>query len=312
MPTINKPAFPQGVDANRLSRSLEAIESKVESLKGADGQVDVDKLKEAVADDPVVAEDLGYILDQFDDYVPARAGRPPDSLNPRPISGGCSGPAVAGWQTSPSELDPGKVSSVMDLLLKVKEEVGQVDRDGDGVISQGEVEQARQGIESLPNLEERLVRTALYDADPDVKAFFDDLSAYKNAKQSFPRTVAARKNASERLEKNARHHAASDTGADALLWAYRSMLVKTSSFGMDVLPDRMNNEAKAAETSVFRFVPFSGVRDASGHLNDEEIKRFLGTDDLEKFVETKKAEVLGEAGGDWAAWLDGAGLARPE
>ncbi len=295
--TIKKPTFPQ-ITPPQLMRSLDQVIDGVKDAQKADGSLDVDALRAKVADDPVASKNLEAVLDQFEGYVSAERGMPPASLNPQPVHSSCSG--LTGYRTNPDTLDGAQVSSVMNLLLRVKSQVAAADGDGDGRVTEAEFMVARQAVNTVDDLvEEKLLRSALHESAPEVLAFFQDSASYDSA----AKRAALRPSVARRIEQTAQHHAASPAGADALTWAYNAMMVRAPFAGE--VPDRLDRAAQEAETSLARFIPGLNAKGRAGHLSDDEVKSMLGTDDLAAYAAEKKAAVTDAVGGDWAGWVAG-------
>lgn len=111
----------------------------------------------------------------------------------------------------------------------------------------------------------------------------------------------ARLEAERIITEIAHHHAETPAGAEALKWDMRLRLVQ----GIDVNDFSLRATVDFAEFSWKRHLPGIGQRvlEAKGHLSDEELSRFLGTD-LESFCAQQRVEVKAQLLMDYETFLE--------
>lgn len=288
MTGIKKPAFPN-LQPAQVNRSLDKLADTVKASQAADGSVDVKALEAKVeaSGDPALRQGLESIKDAFQ----RTEMRPVTSGCGGTVSSGCGGsPATRAVKVDPKSLDSGEVQNVMSALLAAKAEVRSLDSNGDSRIDRAEANRAK----DLSGLAGELAEAAVGGA---TAGFAAELKQWNEALSGVARSVDQRRSLDERIVGKAREHAASETGAEAITWAYRDLA--TQPAGVDIWD--MEKRLDDAETSFLRYIPFfGGAATGAGHLSDTEVKRMLGTDDLAGYAARKQAAVEARVGGDYA------------
>lgn len=290
MATIKKPNFPNPT-VQELNDSLEQLSKTIQSSKKPDGKVDVAALEHTLDASGNAALELG--LDRIKDAF--------RRTEMRSFHDGCSGGTVTRpVKVTPKELDAGEVNSVLSAIAQAKSKVNTLDTNHDGKIQQGEAK----GAAGLAGLAGKLAEGALAGT---LTAYRFELRAWNEALNDVAHSVKDRKSFDGALQSAAKHHAATDLGADAITWAYRDLATQGKSADIWDLKDSLEN----AETSFLRYIPFFGrnVKTKAGHLSDKETARLLDTSDLASFIEHKKTAVANRIGGGFEKYLEGKDLA---
>ncbi len=287
---IQKPVFPNP-SVDTVARRLEAMEKRLGSVRAADGSVDMAKLEEAVreARDPGLEKELSWIKDEF------------STREMRTVTGGCGGSWNEPVDVPPATLDGEQVRSVMSALVEAKRRVAEhADQDGSGHIERSEAQNPDGG----PGLAGHLAREAVRDVHV---AFHEQLDAWRLALQGAADKVDPRRGLELNIVGQAERHCATALGRDAVQWAYREMATRHAISSDDVWTIMDMNLADA-ERSLLRFIPLFGRDLASGdgpHLDDAEVKRLLGADDLASFAQKAQASVEKRLGMAYADWVQG-------
>lgn len=290
--TTIKPKLPT-ITPDQLGKSVDKLAGAIEESKAADGSVDVARVEEKIAGDVGAS-------DAFDEVKRAHADR-----EVRRVTSGCSGTVtMQEIDVDPKQLESSEVQSVMNALLEAKSRLAGRDKNDDGKLSHAELRQGSYG-DGLAG------QVAYQVADAAVTPFERELNGWRTAVTDVLVTLESRQGYDAAMGKTAAHHAATPEGKDAILWAYRDLL--TQGKGADIW--KLEGDLRGAETSFLKHLPFFGkkVEDKQGHLNDKEVARFLGTNDLASFAADKKATVESRVGGDYdATYLAGKDLAGIE
>lgn len=288
MPTINKPAYPNP-SATQLDHKLDRMADALRQAAEADGSVKIEKLEQKVAasGDQALSNQLDAIERSFQ-----RTER-------SAVTSGCSGSTTREVQVKPKALDPAEVRSVFSALLDAKAKVNSLDSNGDGRIAHDEAGRAN-GLDGLAG---KLASGAVAGT---LAAYEQELRAWNSELSTVATSIDARQRTDDRMLEVASHHASTPQATDAILWAYRELLVsaalgKTDPWATGDLSNRLDHALKEAETSFLRFLPFfSSAARGEGHLDDAEVKKFLATDDLTAFAADKKRSVENKVGGEYA------------
>lgn len=282
MPRIpNKPSFPNLTPEN-LKKTLDKVSKAVEEATSADGEVSLDDVAAKLTGDDAALSTLDAI--RREDAFERTETR---------TSVSCGGDSsTREVRVAPESLQGAEVRSVLTALIAAKSDLDAVDSNADGRISIEEAE-VNAGDTLSANLADAVVGEHLgtFESEMDNWAY-----AIRNVKND----LQIRTGSEVRIEQAARHHTSSSDAAEAVAWSFREMLSK----GMYVSVDLLEGELAGAETSWLRFVPLWN-EGGPGHLSDNEVKRFLGTDDLRAFAADKKAELETKVGMSWSDFLAG-------
>jgi len=295
MPTINKPAYPNP-STTQLDQKLDRMADALRQAAEADGSVKIEKLEQKVAatGDQALSQQLDAIERNFQ--------RTERSAVTSSCSGtatsSCGGSATRDVHVKPKALDAAEVRSVFSALMDAKAKVGSLDHNADGHIAHDEAGRSS----NLDGLSGDLAKGAVAGT---LAAYEQELRAWNSELSKVATSIEARKNADTRMQDVAKHHAATPEASDAILWAYRELLVSAALGGADSwairdLSAQLDRSLKDAETSFLRFLPFFSSAHGAGHLDDAEVKRFLRTSDLTAFAADKKRAVENKVGGDFA------------
>ncbi|MEW5738194.1 MAG: hypothetical protein AB1938_04675 [Myxococcota bacterium] len=283
MPPI-KPKYPD-VKLAGLNTKLDRVKTELDALKKADGTIDFKALdRRADAADGAVGHSLRAIADSF--------------TRRETVGSGCDSTYR---RVTPEKLSAPQVRKLFETLAKTKQQLADA-LGADATLSRDEAKRAAR----MGGLAGELAKALVDEAEAPWE---HAMVKWAMEVQKVDFKVDARKTGERDLQVAASLHAATPDGAEAIAWAYRAVLVDPSKHFDYQSADRA---LKKAETSFLAHLPIIG-RNATkkGHLDDGEVKKFLGTDDLAKFVRQKKAEVEARVG-DYQKWLAGAGIPNAE
>jgi hypothetical protein len=289
MPRINKPTFPQLTTAD-LEKKIDKLGDAIEQATAADGSVDVSKVEDAVSADPTLRSAFEEVKDSF------------QRREMRTVSDGCGGGTTRREvDVDPAKLDAGEVRSVMSALLEAKTRVStEIDKDGDGKLTADETDYPDGGAGLAGEIAGDVASGA-------VAGWKSEMREWRETITDALESVETRQRTDSRIEEIAGEHAATDLGKEAIVWSYREVLA--SGRGVDTW--HLEDQLDGAERSFLRHLPLFGraVR-GEGHLNDDEVMRFLGTNDLRELIAEKKQAIEQAVGGDYLThWLEGRDVA---
>lgn len=288
MPTI-KPQFPT-ITTAQLGKAIDHIEKELKnaSASGASAGVDLAKLADQAAEngDHALRETLHVIRDSFQRM--------------EPYTSSCSGSVTTGMRPVPAKLiTADELTTVLGALAMAKQRVEQ-HLGGDHQLSPEEAKKARELNDSLAAKVARSVIEAALDP------YEHAVLKWRTVLSETAYAIEAREQIDKEISSTARWHARSNDGAEALTWAMRAAAVNPAT-KFDLV--KAEEELRGAETSWLTVLPFVGARArrSEGHLDDEEIAKHLGTDDLAAFITQKKAAVAGSVG-SYKDYLEGKDL----
>jgi hypothetical protein len=276
-PISNKPNFPNP-QTSQIQQDLQRLSQEIERATDGQGEVDLAEVRDRLSGDKTATRALDVIQDE-DTF---------QRTETRTVSAGCGGGTTTREvAVEPTTLKRTEVQSVLDALIAARSKVEVFDNDADGKIGKGEFDQIPDRPSSLA------AKLATVFADGSVKTYRSEMQAWGDAIRDVRSDISSRNSYESNIVEVAKDHCESLTGAEAVAWAYRDILTTT---GRAVWSD-MDDALKNAETSWLRFLPFFG--DERGHLNDKEVKKHLGTDDLREFIADKKAAIESRLGGSY-------------
>lgn len=291
MPGPVKPAFLNPTPA-AVSARLDALAAKLDVARTPDGGVDMRALARAVeqSGDAALEKELFWVRSSF------------ETVEKRTVTGGCGGSYVDDVRVPPERLSAADVQSVRAALVEAKRRIAdRADADSSGRIERGEAER----IPALgDDLAGRLADAAVRGVMIDYRA---QLAGWQQALNGVADQVDPRRGLHVNIDGRAEQHCETKLGRDAVRWAYRKLAVDDGLSSEDVW-GRMDRDLKGAERSLLRFVPFLGGDDHGPHLNDGEVKKLVGRQDLAAFVADTKAAVEAKLGRSWDDWVAGKDL----
>ncbi|MFH1812477.1 MAG: hypothetical protein ABIJ09_27340 [Pseudomonadota bacterium] len=274
MTNIKKPAFQ--VTPQKLEKALEGFEKDLQEVKTTGGTVSMNKLANAV-DGPVEHSAYNTLVDEFTHDVQHRAS-------------GCSG-AYTSTET-PERLGKGDVDKVFDALLKAKAKTGKIDKNNDGVISLDEAK----AVSSRGGLAGKLLKASV---GSEVERYEHDLQRWVYSLNSVTVSIKQRVEADDEIRSVTGFHAKSKLGAEALAWAFRDLTTDPDSGLSHVDMDRVLTQGEGSEMPLVVLARGYAARASKGHLDNDEIKALLATDDLQGYVDTTRTKVEARLGGDF-------------
>lgn len=291
MPDIKKPAFP-AIPAAALTSKIDDVRNAVANAttQGPDGRKTVDVAKlEAVANgsqDPALRRALSAIVDSFTTYRESNR-----------VSGACGGPIRE--RVVPPSLSEAQLTEVSRALDQAKNKL-KLQTGADGVLQEVESKDVRFGTGLAADIGEAVMEGARAPWEDSLRTWANKVAetAYK---------VSARQDVDGGIERLADRHGQTAAGKDAIRWAFRAMAASPGELFRYADAEK---KLQKAETSWLTRVPFfgNGVENAAGHLSDTEVKKMLGTSDLEAFVKIKKGEIEQRFPGGWDAFVAGKDL----
>lgn len=287
MPTIPKKPSDAATSTQNLHQALEKVSKAVEQATDSKGDVSLDDVARELQGDAAARAAFDAIRNDSQ-FVRTKTRRTSD---------GCGGSRTYTEEVAPTKLKSAEVRSVLSALLEAKANVDKKDKDGDGKISREELN-ARGGRGLDDRISDAAIGTVLRGFEREMSQWLSALSRVKTS-------VDARAEYESMIVDVSKHHAKSKAGREALGWAFRQIFAEGHTLRRGEM-DRQLNGAEGSWRSRFMFFGDPG----KGHLDDVEIKRFLGTDDLHAFVAERKAEIADLIGGSWEAhWLTGKDIA---
>jgi hypothetical protein len=280
MPRIpDKPRFPNP-QTSKIQDDLQRLSQEIERATDAQGEVDMAEIRDRLSGDATATKALDVIQDE-DSF---------QRMETRNVSVGCGGGTTTREvAVEPKILKRTEVQSVLDALISARSKVEVFDNDADGKIEKGEFDQIPDRASGLA------AKLATVFADGSVSTYRSEMRAWSDAIGDVRSSISQRNAYESNIVDAAKDHCESLTGAEAVAWAYRDILTATGRVGWGEIDEALKN----AETSWLRFLPFFGSE--RGHLNDKEVKKHLGTDDLREFIADKKAAIEARLGGTYEA-----------
>jgi hypothetical protein len=279
MPRITKPSFPNPATAD-LKRSLENVRDAVTVATDANGKVDLHDVEAQLQSDAAAKSALDAI--RSDDAFAMTELR----------SVGCGG-GTQTVQVPTDRLEGSQVQSVLSALVTAKAALDALDTDGDGRIDKGEA--AAAGGSALP----RVIADAALDGA--LEGFEAQMDQWASALRSVRYDVDERGRFENYIQDVCGDHAETELGRQALAWGFREVFARGGKRSWD----EMNKELKSAETHWLGFFPLFGAPKRN-HLSEREIKKHLGTDDLQGFIDATRERIKNDLGGTWEEhWLEG-------
>lgn len=274
MTSIKKPTF--SVKPQKLEQAIEGVEKDLEKVKTRNGTVSMNRLSNEVSG-RVGANTVNTLADEFTHEVRHRAS-------------GCSGAYTS--TEAPERLSKKEVDSVFNALLKAKSKVGKIDKNNDGEISMSEAK----AVTARGGLAGKILKGAV---EGEVDRYEHDVQRWLYEVNRVSISINDRVGSDGEIKSITKFHAKSKLGAKALAWAFRDMTTDPDAGLQNVDMDRVLSQGEGSESPLVVLARGYSARASKGHLDNDEIKTLLATDDLQGFVDDTRAKVEDRLGGDF-------------
>jgi len=284
MTSVRKPEGP-AVSTQKLNEGFDKIREAMEEIQTSRGSVNVAKLEKKIGElnEAGAYKALELIKDEYSTQVS------------RWVSD-CGGRRRVSDLEEPKTLKKEEVQSIFNALIDAKSKVSKLDKNKDGAISEAEEGSGRR----LRGFTGELVKAAI---SGNRQRYSSAMNRWRSSLADTARTMDERVERDDEIKKVASFHAKTRVGGDALTWAFRDLA--TGAHGRDAVW-RMDDLLNGAETGdgaplLARYRP--GDMDAkhrdAGHLDNDEIKYLLGTDDLRGYIQETRAAIEDRVGGSY-------------